>query len=189
MKDKKDDKVILFFKDLIGSIVISFIIVFILTQFIVRGVIIDGLSMYPTLNDKEIGFSNIIGLKLDSIKRSDVVVIYLASRERFIVKRVIGMPGETVEARDGVIYINNEPLAETYLQTEYVKQWLNDNNGVFTADFGPIKVPDDSYFALGDNRQRSSDSRVYGSFKRDAIVSKDVFVIYPFSKFGNAGGS
>lgn len=189
MKNKKDDKVILFFKDLIGSIVISFIIVFILTQFIVRGVIIDGLSMYPTLNDKEIGFSNIIGLKMNDVKRLDVVVVYLESRERFIVKRVIGMPGDVVEARDGVIYINNEPLAEPYLETDYVKQWLKDNNGVFTMDFGPITVPDDSYFVLGDNRQRSSDSRVYGTFKRDTIVSKDVFVIYPFSKFGNAGGS
>lgn len=188
MENKKDDKVLLLLKDLISSVIISLIIVIVITQFFFRPVKVDGLSMYPTLNDAEVGLSNIIGLKTKGIKRHDVVVVHFQDRDRFIVKRVIGLPGETVEARKGIIYIDGVASDEPFLDTEFVEKWERDNNNFFTNDFGPVTVPDDSYFVLGDNRQSSSDSRVYGSFHKDLIKSKGVFVIFPIHKLRNVGG-
>lgn len=186
--EKKNDRFLDLLKDIIGSFVISLIVVFVITQFLVRPVRVDGLSMYPTLEDEEVGFSNIIGLRTSELERYDVVVVHLQDRQRYIVKRIIGLPGETVEARKGVLYINGNELEEPYLESDYVKKWNEDNDGYFTNDFGPVYVPENSYFILGDNRQHSSDSRNYGSFHKDLIKSKGVFVIFPLDNIRNAGG-
>lgn len=188
MDNKKDDKVLLLLKDLISSVIISLVIVVIITQFLFKPVKVDGLSMYPTLNHAEVGISNIIGLKMNDVKRQDVVVVHFQDKNRFIVKRVIGLPGETIEAKNGVIYINEVALDEPYLDTDFVSKWEKDNDDIFTSDFGPLTVPEDSYFVLGDNRRSSSDSRVYGSFHKNTIKSKGVFVIFPLQKLRNIGG-
>lgn len=188
MENKKDDKVLLLLKDLISSVVISLIIVVIITQFLVRPVKVEGHSMEPTLHHEEIGFSSIIGLKTSELERFDVVVVHMEDRDRFIVKRVMALGGETIEARKGVIYINGEAIAEPFLDTDFVQQWENDNDRYFNNDFGPVEVPEGSYFLLGDNRQNSSDSRVYGPFKAESIKSKGVFVIFPLQRLRSVGG-
>ncbi|AGN23746.1 signal peptidase I [Erysipelothrix rhusiopathiae] len=184
--NKGDDKFLIAVKDFIKSMVISLVLVILVTQFIARPVRVEGLSMYPSLNDKELGFSNILSMKMKDPERFDVLVLYLDSQKKHIVKRVIGLPGEVVEIRDEKLYIDGKEVEQPFLDTDYVRE-MTSTGKEFSRDFGPIKVPEGEYFMLGDNRIRSSDSRDYGTFKRDAIKSKDVFVFVPFNKIRTVG--
>lgn len=184
--EQKDDRFLSLLKSFIESLIISLIIVLILTQFIVRPVRVEGLSMYPTLNDKELGFSNILATKIASIKRFDVVVIHLKDQDKYIVKRVIGIPGDEVEYKDEVLYVNGEAVEETFLDNPHHKAYISDDRE-FMQDFGPIKVGKDQYFVLGDNRPNSIDSRNYGLFTKDMITSKNIFIILPLNKVRRVG--
>ena len=84
------------------------------------------------------------------------------------IKRVIALPGETVEGRGGVIYVDGRILLEPYL-----------NHQVVTSDFGPVTVPNDSLWVMGDNRQNSGDSRVFGAIRRDSVVGRTVLRLLP----------
>ena len=150
-------------KDLVPYIVILVVVVLIRT-FIVTPIIVDGDSMSPTLTDGEMMLLN----KLGSIERNDIVVIN--NEEGYIIKRVIALPGESIECRDGVIYINDEKYDDNFASKtdDFVKQFLND----------------DEYFVMGDNRLVSMDSRVFGAVTKEEILGTTNFVIYPFNKFG-----
>lgn len=150
-------------KDLIPYIVILVVVVLIRT-FIVTPIIVDGDSMSPTLTDDEMMLLN----KLGSIERNDIVVIN--NEEGYIIKRVIALPGESIECRDGVIYINDEKYDDNFASKtdDFVKQFLND----------------DEYFVMGDNRLVSMDSRIFGAVTKEEILGTTNFVIYPFNKFG-----
>lgn len=150
-------------KELVPYIVILVVVVLIRT-FIVTPIIVDGDSMSPTLTDGEMMLLN----KLGSIERNDIVVIN--NEEGYIIKRVIALPGESIECRDGVIYINDEKYDDNFASKtdDFVKQFLND----------------DEYFVMGDNRLVSMDSRVFGAVTKEEILGTTNFVIYPFNKFG-----
>lgn len=150
-------------KELVPYIVILVVVVLIRT-FIVTPIIVDGDSMSPTLTDDEMMLLN----KLGSIERNDIVVIN--NEEGYIIKRVIALPGESIECRDGVIYINDEKYDDNFASKtdDFVKQFLND----------------DEYFVMGDNRLVSMDSRVFGAVTKEEILGTTNFVIYPFNKFG-----
>jgi signal peptidase I len=169
--------------DFAKMILFSFIFVLLLTNFIIRPVQVMGPSMHPTLKNEEMGFTNIISLKLSGIQRYDVVVAYLETKDEQIVKRVIGMPNDTVSCVDGVVYVNGEAIDEYYLDDEFVlEQSQLEYDGKFTKDFSEFVLGNDEYFLLGDNRLHSSDSRVFGVFQKEDIVSKHVYVWYPFSE-------
>ncbi len=110
--------------------------------------------------------------KLGDIKRYDIVVIDDKIDDEIIIKRVIGMPGETIEIKNNKIYINDEEIADNYAYGE-------------TSDFSQITLKDDEYFILGDNRLISKDSRIIGPVKKDSIEGKTVGRIYPFNKIGS----
>ncbi len=150
-------------KELVPYIVILVVVVLI-RIFIVTPIIVDGDSMSPTLTDGEMMLLN----KLGSIERNDIVVIN--NEEGYIIKRVIALPGESIECRDGVIYINDEKYDDNFASKtdDFVKQFLND----------------DEYFVMGDNRLVSMDSRVFGAVTKEEILGTTNFVIYPFNKFG-----
>lgn len=150
-------------KELVPYIVILVVVVLIRT-FIVTPIIVDGDSMSPTLTDGEMMLLN----KLGSIERNDIVVIN--NEEGYIIKRVIALPGESIECRDGVIYINDEKYDDNFASKtdDFVKQFLND----------------DEYFVMGDNRLVSMDSRIFGAVTKEEILGTTNFVIYPFNKFG-----
>lgn len=186
MMDKPDDRFLKVLKEFIKSMIISLIFVVVLTQFIARPVRVEGLSMYPSLNDKEIGFSNILNSKIGKIKRFDVVVVYLEDQNKFIVKRVVGLPGEEIKYEDEILYIDGKEIKEPFLDNSFREGKIAQEEQ-FTQDIQTVTIEDDEYYLLGDNRPNSIDSRMYGLFHKDMIKSKGVFVILPISKIRRVG--
>ncbi|AMC93510.1 hypothetical protein AOC36_05800 [Erysipelothrix larvae] len=190
----KDDAFLKSLKEFIILFLKYIVILFVITTFITRVVRVEGTSMYPTLKDGEMGLSNIISVKLGNIDRFDLVIVYMEDQNKHIVKRVIGMPGETVSYQDDQLYINGEPVDEPFLDTDYVRNYRQDPTSAedmeeldmygkvtFTENLAEIKLGDHEYFLMGDNRPYSSDSRRYGPFQKSDIKSKNVFVIFPFN--------
>lgn len=153
-------------KELIPYIIIVVVVVLI-RSFIATPVRVDGDSMNKTFKNGDI----LILYKLSKIKRFDVIVLHEEKDNEKIIKRVIGMPGDTVAIKDGEIYINDEKIDDEYAYG-------------MTSDYDRITLKSDEYFILGDNRLISKDSRYFGPIKEKEIKGKVVFRIFPFSKFG-----
>lgn len=159
-------------KELIPYVVIILIVVLFRT-FIATPVRVDGSSMYPTLKNGDILILNKLS---QNYKRFDIVVV--KSNNTKLVKRIIGLPGESIEYKDNLLYINGEVIDDVALEE--------------TEDFdleslyGIKKIPDGYYFVMGDNRDGSSDSRDYriGLIKKENILGKTIFRLFPFNKIG-----
>lgn len=166
--------------DFLKTLIISMIIVFGITNFIARPIQVVGRSMYPTLQPDAVGLANIFGRKTNGLKRFDIAIIYVDSKKDYLVKRVIGLPGETVAYRNGTLYINEEAVEEPFFDAEYVAGY----EGEFMQDVEPFTLGEQEYYCLGDNRPASKDSRYYGPFTDDQIVAKGALILYPFNQFG-----
>ena len=153
-------------KELIPYIIIIIVVVLIRT-FIITPVKVDGDSMKETLNDNDI----LLLYKLGSIKRFDIVVLDEAYDNEKIIKRVIGMPGETVSIKNDKIYINGKIIDNSFAYGT-------------TSDVDKIELGEDEYFILGDNRLISKDSRYFGPVTNGEIIGKVVFRLFPFNKIG-----
>lgn len=153
-------------KELIPYIIIVVVVVLI-RSFIATPVRVDGDSMNKTFKNGDI----LILYKLSKINRFDVIVLHEEKNNEKIIKRVIGMPGDTVAIKDGEIYINDEKIDDEYAYG-------------MTSDYDRITLKSDEYFILGDNRLISKDSRYFGPIKEKEIKGKVIFRIFPFSKFG-----
>ena len=148
---------------------------------IVIPVRVDGESMYPTLHDKDTAIVNALYLSKSDIKRFDIIVLRCDKLDKDIVKRVIGLPGDTVVFKDDKLYINGTYYSEDYLDKKYIEEAKERySTELFTNDF-EITLEDDEIFVLGDNRLRSADSRTLGTFKYSDIIGKKGIIIYPFS--------
>ena len=160
-----------FIKETLKLIVESALIVVILINFVLIPCVVDGSSMVPNLREGQFGYSFIITKHL-GISRFDIVVIKPdANSNKLIVKRVIGLPGEKISYCDNKLYINGEYVEENFL-------------GDVTTDSFEETLSDNEYFCLGDNRNVSRDSRYYGPFTKNEIVSSHLLVIYPFDAIG-----
>ena len=153
-------------KEVIPYIVIVVVVVLIRT-FIITPVRVDGDSMKNTLKNGDI----LLLYKLSSINRFDIIVLDEEKDNEKIIKRVIGMPGETVAIKKGKIYINDKVIDDEYAYGE-------------TSDYNKVTLRDDEYFILGDNRLISKDSRYFGPIKESEIKGKIVFRLFPFTKIG-----
>lgn len=160
-------------KSFILNVILSLLLVFLITTFITRPVRVSGRSMYPTLHDGDYGFSNVLSVKLNDIKRFDIVIIYIKETKEYIVKRVIGLPNETIEYVDNKLFINDKEINQPFLSYD-----------VHTSDFEKITLGKDEYFCMGDNRSVSKDSRFYGPFKKDFIKCKGVYILLPLDRIG-----
>lgn len=166
---------------LIKSIVFVLVIVFICREFIFTPVVVKGESMEPTFENDD----RIIVSKISTIERFDVIIFNAPNKDEQHIKRVIGLPGDKVEMKDDVLYINGKSFEEPY---------LNKNNNIklnkFTRDFtleeltGNSKVPNGYLFVLGDNRLKSGDSRKYGFISTDSVIGEGKFRFYPLPKIG-----
>ena len=172
--------------DLAKTFVICFIIVWLISHFVVRPVRVDGDSMKPTLLDNELGLMNVFSKKTSGVERYDVVIVYNENAGEDWVKRVIGLPGDSVYAKDDVVYVNGKAIDEPYLDTEYANNYRSEGLN-FTGDFETVILGEDEYFLMGDNRPYSHDSRAVGPFKGENIVGKDVYVFYPFNEMKIVG--
>lgn len=187
IKKKKIKNGIMFeLLDLVRIVLVCFVCVFICVNFLFKPVRVEGISMYPTLQDQEYGFSNVFSALRNDFGRFDVVVVNgETTNSDNWVKRIIGMPNETIEYKDDVLYIDGKKTEEPFLDEDYINsQKKSKSNNLFTDNFGPIVLGDDEYFLMGDNRPYSHDSRAVGAFDKNDIVSKSVLVLYPFDKIG-----
>lgn len=153
-------------KEVIPYIVIVVVVVLIRT-FIITPVRVDGDSMKNTLKNGDI----LLLYKLSTIDRFDIIVLDEEKDNEKIIKRVIGLPGETVAIKKGKIYINDKVIDDEYAYGQ-------------TSDYNKVTLRDDEYFILGDNRLISKDSRYFGPIKDNEIKGKIVFRLFPFTKIG-----
>ncbi len=179
-KPKKDDHFGI--KEFGKSLIFSIIFVVVFTTFIAKPIRVNGSSMYPTLIDQELGFSNVLSLKTFGIHRFDVVIVYVDQLKEYLVKRVIALPGETIEYKNETLYIDNKPVEQTFLNKEYVAATKKNINAEFTNSFGPYTVKKGEVWLMGDNRPFSSDSRRFGAFLINKIVSKDAYILFPINQ-------
>lgn len=163
-----------YFKELLPYILVI-IIVFVIRQFFISPIQVVGSSMIPNLNDKELMLLDKISYNFNDIKRFDIVVI--KKQDKPIIKRVIGLPGESVKYENNKLYINGKEIKE-----DFSKNGKTDDFD--TSILGDTKIPDDYYFVVGDNRINSKDSRVIGLINKKEIEGRAFFVLYPFNKFG-----
>ncbi|WP_245837238.1 signal peptidase I [Virgibacillus phasianinus] len=155
------------------AIFIAILLAFFLRTFVFATSIVEGESMVPTLQDGERVIFNKLIYLVDEPERGDVVIIKRPVKN--YVKRVIGLPGDTVKFRNHHLYINGEQYEKTFISVDALNH---------TGNFGPIEVPDDKYFVMGDNRAISKDSRNgLGFINADDIVGRSEFVIYPFDEW------
>ena len=166
--------------DLLKVFVICYIVVIVLTNYVVKPIRVEGSSMYPTLKDGEFGLTNVFSVKFQSVNRYDVVIIYNEERGEYWVKRVIGLPGDTVESKKDILYINDKPVEQQFLDQSYVQSMQKE--GQFTSDFEKVTLQEGEYWLMGDNRPRSEDSRIHGPFKDSELVGKDVMILYPLDE-------
>ena len=165
----------------IWSFIVAFIIVGGVYFFLGRPFTVSGASMYPTLHNGD----RMVLSKVGDVHRFDVVILKAPDENVEYIKRVIGMPGDTVEMKSGVLYINGKKVDQPFINTEALAKQT-----VFIDDFtlesltGEAKVPEGKYFVLGDNRGVSKDSRMIGFIDRSAIEGKAVFTIWPFGRIG-----
>jgi signal peptidase I len=162
---------------LLRDIAISIVLAVVLIVFIYQPVKVEGTSMMPGLTDQERIFINkyIYKLGVDQIERDDLVVFhYPYDPSQSYIKRIIGLPGDSIQIKDGIVYVNGKQLDEPYVPSEYRDH----------VSMSLKLVPPNDYFVLGDHRSSSNDSRVWGFVDRKEIYGKAVFVYWPPDKIG-----
>ncbi|GAB0167188.1 signal peptidase I [Lysinibacillus sp. CTST325] len=168
------------------ALLIAFAIAAIIRYFLFTPIAVDGQSMMPTLEDGDRMIVNKIGYKIGEPKRFDIVVFHAPEKKNYI-KRVIGLPGETLEYKNDQLYINGEPIDEPYLDAYKSKI----TEGTLTEDF-TLKdidvnlkdnvIPEGYVFVMGDNRRYSKDSRIIGVVDQKEIIGNTSLIFWPFSE-------
>lgn len=166
------------FFDWVVVIFVALLVAFVVRTFVLAHFVVEGSSMYSTLETGDRVFVNKLSYRLHDPNRGDVVVLHqiTGASERDLIKRVIGLPGETVEMRNCTVLIDGRVLNEPYLDPEVVTP--TDCGGDYSPS-GPI--PENHVFVMGDNRGGSQDSRVIGPINEDDLVGRAFVVFWPQS--------
>jgi len=174
-------------RDWTESIIIAFLLAMVIRTFVVQAFKIPTGSMRMTLQEGDlilvnkfvygakVPFSNSYLPALRGPKRGDVVVfVYPEDKKKDFIKRLVGLPGETIEIKGGSIYVNDQPAEEPIFKQIYYY-----NRGDFAAEGQKITVPKDSYFVLGDNSASSKDSRYWGFVPKDNLLGQAMVIYWP----------
>lgn len=173
--------------DWCDSFVFAMFIIILIFMFVVRQVVVDGRSMYPTLND---GDRIIINHMFSDPKQGDIVVLNSEVLGKTLIKRVIAVGGQDVEIdyASNEVFVDGKKLDESYLKGSALdmKVLIDFDNSYYDESSSTYKytVPDDCVFVMGDNRNNSTDSRAIGCVPVDCILGKATIRLFPFSKFG-----
>jgi signal peptidase I len=161
-----------FVRDLLFSVLVAVLVI----VFVVQPVRVEGTSMLPHLHDGERIFVNKFIYRFDHVERGDIVVFwYPNDPDKSFIKRVVGLPGETVSIHEGVVYINGQPLEEHYIDSPYHHHF---------EDMPAAFVRNHYYFVMGDNRDASNDSRQWGQVPEKYIYGKAIFRYWPPGNLG-----
>lgn len=178
-------KISTFFVDTIETVVIALSIFLVVYLFLLQPHQVSGLSMFPNFHDKEYILTDKVSYRLGDPKRGDVVVFHAPKAAGCpqgtacdFIKRVIALPGETVQIIDHAYYINGTKLAEPYIPPENVT-----NGGKFLNQ-NAVTLGVNEYFVTGDNRPHSSDSREWGPIGKEEIIGKGFLRYWPLPRFG-----
>lgn len=162
----------------IEAVVIALALSIIFYLFIATPHEVVGRSMMPSFQNGEYLIGNKIGYKFSTPQRGDVIIFEYDENTDYI-KRIIGLPQESISIQNGQYYINNQQLNES----EYLDGSVLTRGGDFLQEGKNIEIPESHYFVSGDNRSNSSDSRDFGVIHRDQIKGKAFLVYFPFSDF------
>ena len=177
-RKKSSNGIIQFGICLFAAVLISFFIV----HYVAQRTTVDGMSMYNTLNDGDNLIIEKLSYRFGDVERFDIVVFPYydgaAGMDVYYIKRIIGLPGETIQITDGKIYINGDVLEEDY------GYYIDDIPMKGYDAEEEIYIGENEYFVLGDNRNNSTDSRKIGCITRDHIEGRACFRIFPLNKFG-----
>jgi signal peptidase I len=164
--------------DFLKTLIIAFVIVFVIKIFVLDATRVDGNSMNNTLHNNDMLFVNKIGKHFGPYKRGDIIILEAPDFPgRLYIKRIVGLPGDTIALKDGKVYLNDELMNENYTSTDVTLQ---------TSDRDEWYMFDNEYFVMGDNRLpgESNDSRNFGPITKDRIVGHAFLRFYPFNDFG-----
>lgn len=167
-QEKEKDRL---WKDILESVVLAVILAAVIRILLFEPFYIPSPSMEPALYPRDRIVVNKIVYKFRQPQRGDVVVFkYPLDTRRDFVKRVVAFEGETIEVRNNYVYINGRRLDEPYI------------SHVMVPDFAPLHVPSGHIFVMGDNRNNSDDSRVWGPLNTDLLVGKAIFIYWPVER-------
>ena len=167
-----------FIYSFIETVVIALVIAVVLYLFIMTPHEVLGNSMHPTYKNGEYLMANKLTYRFGEPKRGDVIIFKYSDTQDFI-KRIIGIPGDTIMVKDGKVYVNGQQLDES----NYLEDTVYTSGGDYLAEGQTITIQDNEYFVLGDNRPHSSDSRTFGPISGNQIKGKAWIVYLPISEF------
>lgn len=182
-QDVAADKQISMKREIINTVlyfIFLFVAVWAIVTFVGQRTVVNGVSMYDTLNDGDNLWVDKFSYHFKDPQRFDIVVFPMYDGEEYFIKRIIGLPGETVRIdHQGNIYINGEQLEESYGYETIEPEMIG-------RAFDGVTLGDDEYFVMGDNRNESEDSRfdIVGNVKRKDLMGKAVFRLWPITSFG-----
>ena len=162
----------------IKALLIAVLLAVVIRYFLFAPIVVDGLSMMPTLHDQDRMIVNKFSYTIGEPDRFDIIVFHAPENKDYI-KRVIGLPGETIEYKDDTLFVNGKAYEEQYL-TEYKKEVID---GPLTEPL-KITVPEGELFVMGDNRRFSKDSRHIGTISMDEVLGKTSVIYWPLEDVG-----
>jgi len=180
VQPSKSREITLFLWETLKIVVIALIIIIPIRYFVAQPFFVKGASMEPSFEDGDYLVINEISYRLSEPKRGDVVVLrYPEDPSQFFIKRIIGLPEETIEIKDNqvIIYNQDNPLGVTLDESSYLANYQ------MTEPNSKIKLDADEYFVLGDNRIASLDSRRFGPVKETFLIGKTFLRAWPLSRF------
>lgn len=170
-KEKKEST----FKEILIFSLIAIVIVVPIRLYVAQPFIVSGASMLPTFENGQYLIVDQLSYRLEKPRRGEVIIFkFPQDTSKFYIKRIIGLPGETIEIKDKTITVSN---ADAPLELVLAEPYLDDKN--LTSNFSKMTLAEDEYFVLGDNRKASSDSRTWGALPEDHIVGKALLRLFP----------